>query len=86
MLSTNYIPWNLRGLTSQQIMTIPRLSERVECMLYRRKLEVEVEEVRPELNIVRNASQELRASSRFRKVLQVGGPVLLHDHTVDRQL
>ena len=55
----------------RQIMTIPRLSERVECMLYRRKLEVEVEEVRPELNIVRNASQELRGSPRFRRVLQV---------------
>ena len=52
-------------------MSIPWLSERVECMLYRRKLEVEIEEVRPELNIARNASQELRSSSRFRKVLQV---------------
>ena len=52
-------------------MTIPRLSERVECMVYRRKLEVEVEEVRPELNMVRNASHQLRESSRFRRVLQV---------------
>ena len=60
----------------RQIMTIPRLSERVECMLYRRKLEVEVEEVRPELNIVRNASQELRGSPRFRRVLQVNDPFL----------
>ncbi|THG98335.1 hypothetical protein EW026_g3828 [Hermanssonia centrifuga] len=39
-----------------QIMTIPRLSERLDCMLYRRKLEIEIEEIRPELNIVRNAS------------------------------
>ncbi|KAJ3551751.1 hypothetical protein NM688_g4527 [Phlebia brevispora] len=53
-----------------QIMTIPRLSERLECLIYRRKLEVEIEEIRPELNIVRNASQELRASLRLRKVLQ----------------
>ncbi|TCD69991.1 hypothetical protein EIP91_005241 [Steccherinum ochraceum] len=52
------------------IMTIPRLSERLECMLYRRKLEIEIEEVRPELNIVRNASHELRASVRFKQVLQ----------------
>ena len=40
-------------------------------MLYRQKLEMDIEEVRPELNIVRNASQELRTSTRFRKVLQV---------------
>ncbi|CCM00171.1 uncharacterized protein FIBRA_02199 [Fibroporia radiculosa] len=53
-----------------QIMTIPRLSERLECMLYRRKLELEIEEIRPELNIVRNASHELRSSTRFKKVLQ----------------
>jgi len=53
-----------------QIMTIPRLSERLECMLYRRKLEIEIEEVRPELNIVRNASHELRASVKFKQVLQ----------------
>ena len=52
-------------------MTIPRLSERLECLIYRRKLEVEIEELRPELNIVRNASQELRSSLRLRKVLQV---------------
>ncbi|THH15446.1 hypothetical protein EUX98_g9464 [Antrodiella citrinella] len=52
------------------IMTIPRLSERLECMLYRRKLEIEIEEIRPELSIVRNASHELRASVKFKQVLQ----------------
>lgn len=52
-------------------MTIPRLSERLECMQYRRKLEIEIEEVRPELNIVRNASHELRGSVKFKQVLQV---------------
>ncbi len=51
-------------------MTIPRLSQRLECMLYRRKLELEIEEIRPELNITRNASQELRSSVRFQRVLQ----------------
>lgn len=40
-------------------------------MIYRRKLDIEIEEIRPELNIVRNASHELRSSARFRKVLQV---------------
>ena len=40
-------------------------------MQYRRKLEIEIEEVRPELNIVRNASHELRGSVKFKQVLQV---------------
>lgn len=53
-----------------QMISIPRLSQRLECMLYRRKLEIEIEEIRPELNIVRNASRELRSSSRFRTILQ----------------
>lgn len=51
-------------------MTIPRLSERLECMIYRRKLDLEIEEIRPELNILRNASQELRQSIAFKQVLQ----------------
>lgn len=54
-----------------QVMTIPRLSQRLECMVYRRKLEIEIEEIRPELNIVRNASRELRSSHRFKAILQV---------------
>jgi len=53
-----------------EIMTIPRLSERLDCMLYRRKLELEVEEIRPDLDIVRNASLELRSSPKFKRVLQ----------------
>lgn len=53
-----------------QIMTIPRLAERLECMLYRRKLELEVEETRPELNIVHMAAKELRSSTKFKRVLQ----------------
>ncbi|CDO73783.1 hypothetical protein BN946_scf185015.g111 [Trametes cinnabarina] len=53
-----------------QIMTIPRLSQRLECMLYRRKLELEVEEIRPDLDVVHLASRELRSSARFKRVLQ----------------
>jgi diaphanous 1 len=53
-------------------MTIPRLPERLESMLYRRKLELDIEEIRPELNIVRNASHELRSSVKFKRVLRVG--------------
>lgn len=59
-----------------QMMSIPRLSQRLECMLYRRKLEIEIEEIRPELNIVRNASRELKASPRFKTILQVSAHVL----------
>jgi hypothetical protein len=44
-------------------------------MLYRRKLELDIEEIRPELNILRNASQELRSSTKFKQVLQVSNPV-----------
>ena len=54
-----------------QISTIPRLSERLECMLYRRKLELEVEEIRPDMQIIRDASKDLRSSERFKVVLQV---------------
>ncbi|KAJ3474280.1 hypothetical protein NLI96_g12545 [Meripilus lineatus] len=53
-----------------EIMVIPRLSHRLECMLFRRKLELEIEEIRPELDITRNASRELRSSTRFNRVLQ----------------
>lgn len=52
------------------IIDIPRLTERMDCMLFRRKVELEIEEIRPELNIVRNASHELKASVRFKRVLQ----------------
>ena len=52
-------------------MTIPRLAQRLDCMTYRRRLDIEIEEIRPELNIVRNAAHELRSSARFKKVLQV---------------
>ncbi|EMD40584.1 hypothetical protein CERSUDRAFT_102967 [Gelatoporia subvermispora B] len=60
-----------------EIMTIPRLSERLECMLYRRRLELEIEEIRPELNIVRSASVELRSSPKFKRVLQVISSAIL---------
>lgn len=52
-------------------MVIPRLAERLKCMLFRRRLELDIEEIRPELNALRNASHELRSSSKFKQVLQV---------------
>ena len=51
-------------------MAIPRLSGRLESMIYRRKLDLEIEEIRPELNILRNASREVRSSSKFKQVLR----------------
>lgn len=53
-----------------EIMTISRLSQRLECILYRRRLEMDMEEVRPELEMLRSAGSELRTSLRFKKVLQ----------------
>jgi hypothetical protein len=52
-------------------MTIPRLAERLDCMLFRRKLELDIEEIRPELTILRNASRELISSTKFKQLLQV---------------
>ena len=40
-------------------------------MLYRRKLELEVEEIRPDMQTVRDACKDLRSSQRFKVVLQV---------------
>jgi hypothetical protein len=40
-------------------------------MIYRRKLDLEIAEIRPELNILRNASYEVRHSDRFKQVLRV---------------
>ena len=53
-------------------MTIPRLSERLQCLQYRRRLELELAEVRPDLNILRNAAREMRSSLKFKQTLQVG--------------
>lgn len=52
-------------------MVIPRLSERLECMGYRRKVDLEIVEIRPDLNTLRNASRELRNSAKFKALLQV---------------
>ncbi|KAJ2931595.1 hypothetical protein H1R20_g5535, partial [Candolleomyces eurysporus] len=53
------------------IMKVSRLSERLECMAYRRRVDLELEEIRPDLNTLRNASRELRSSSKFKQLLQV---------------
>ena len=52
-------------------MTIPHLSARLTSMIFRRTLSVEIEGVRPELAILRNATLELKRSTRLRTILQV---------------
>ena len=58
-------------LSLMQIMVIPRLTERLDCMLYRRRLELEIAEVKPDVDMVRNAGAELRSSLKFKQVLSV---------------
>lgn len=40
-------------------------------MLTRRKLDLDLEEIRPELAILRNATDEVRQSGNFRRCLEV---------------
>lgn len=52
-------------------MSIPRLSQRMECMIFRQRFELDVEEIRPDLKTVRDACRELRTSQLFKRTLQV---------------
>ena len=40
-------------------------------MQYRRRLDLDIEEVRPDLDILRNASRELRTSTKFKETLKI---------------
>ena len=53
-----------------QIMDIPRLAQRLDCMLFRRKFELDIEEIRPDLEVLHFAAKELKTSTRFKTVLQ----------------
>ncbi|BGP44533.1 hypothetical protein JCM10450v2_000347 [Rhodotorula kratochvilovae] len=53
-----------------ELSVIPRLPERLAAMLYRRRLDMEMEELKPDLTILRAASDELRSSKRFQTLLQ----------------
>lgn len=52
-------------------MTIPRLTERLDCMLYRHKLDLDLNEVCYELQALRVVASDLRSSLKFKKILQV---------------
>ena len=55
-------------------MSVPRLSVRLDCMLYRRKMDLEMEELKPELLILRSAAREMRDSRRLKALLGVSPP------------
>ena len=40
-------------------------------MIIRQRFDLDLEEIRPELAILRNATTEIKQSQRFKKVLQV---------------
>lgn len=46
-------------------------------MIFRRRLELDIADIRPELRIVRNAALELRQSAKFKKLLQVRRGILV---------
>jgi hypothetical protein len=54
-----------------QMMIIPRLGERLGCMIYRRRLEMDMEELKPELSILRCAADELKSSVKLKRLLAV---------------
>lgn len=52
-----------------QMASIPRLAERMSCMLYRRQLNMAQEELKPDLTMLRSAADELKKSTKFKTVL-----------------
>ncbi|CAG8761717.1 9161_t:CDS:2, partial [Ambispora leptoticha] len=54
----------------KEIMVIPRLSERLTCMIFRRRFEIEAEELLPDISILRDAHMELKNSEKFKKLLK----------------
>lgn len=60
----------------KEIMGIPKLNERLACMLYMRRFEIDLEELKPELKILREAVDEMNSSTKFKSVLQVSRKAL----------
>ncbi|KAG1439677.1 hypothetical protein G6F56_012213 [Rhizopus delemar] len=52
------------------IMYIPRLADRLNCMIFRRRFDQELKEILPELDIIQMAITELKESTRFKRVLK----------------
>ncbi|SNX82525.1 related to Diaphanous protein homolog 1 [Melanopsichium pennsylvanicum] len=53
----------------KEMLGIPRLAERLGCTVYMRKFELDLEELKPDLRILKQAVDEMNASEKFRKVL-----------------
>ncbi|KAI8337549.1 hypothetical protein BC941DRAFT_352646 [Chlamydoabsidia padenii] len=52
------------------IISIPRLTDRIDCMIFRRKFHHELQEILPDLETLRCAINELRHSHRFKMILK----------------
>lgn len=68
------VSFNKLGIRTEwfsQIMTIPRLDQRFEILVFRQRFNLQIAEIMPDLGIVRAAGVELRSSQRFKEVLQV---------------
>ena len=66
-----------------EVMSIPRLSERLSCMLCRRKLDMEIEELKPDIVILRAAARELRESPKLKILLSVSRTLSSLPHPAD---
>lgn len=55
----------------REISSIPDLKNRFEAMVFRRRFDLLLGEVMPDLGIIRSAAIELRQSDRFKEVLGV---------------
>ncbi|TKY84985.1 hypothetical protein EX895_006065 [Sporisorium graminicola] len=53
----------------KEMLGIPRLSERLACMVYMRKFELDLEEIKPDLRTLKHAVDEINASAKFKSVL-----------------
>ncbi|KAF9346650.1 hypothetical protein BGX34_003741 [Mortierella sp. NVP85] len=54
----------------RQIVDIPRLSERLTAMIFRRRLEIDVAELKPEMDVLRMTIDELQNSKRLKGLLK----------------
>lgn len=53
----------------KEMLGIPRLAERLACMVYMRKFELDLEELKPDLRILKHAVDEINSSAKFKAVL-----------------
>jgi diaphanous 1 len=53
------------------MLKIPRYLERTSCIIFKRRFDMELEEIKPELNILRCAHDEMLRSQTLKRVLGV---------------